>query len=215
MKNYLLIISISLFAINISGQEDPYTSAMKSALLQMDQASDPKQYQDCAMRFERIAAAEKSLWMPYYYASHCMALMSFQVSNGEEKDQVLDRAQELLDWALELETDASGKSELHVLQAFIYPSRILVDPVGRGAIYFEKMFVSLETAKTLNPANPRPYFLEGTYKLNIPESMGGGAEKAQPILEEALVLFEAFSKPDPLWPKWGEDATLAELEKIQ
>ncbi len=215
MKNYLLIISISLFTINVSGQENSYTTAMKSALQQMEQASEPEQYLDCAMHFERIATAEKSLWLPYYYASQCMALMSFQVSNGEEKDQVLDRAQELLDLALKLETDPFEKSELHVIQAFIYPSRIMVDPVGRGGVYFEKMFASLETAKNLNPDNPRSFFLEGTYKLNIPAAMGGGAEKAQPILKEALALYEAFSRPDPLWPTWGEETTRAELEKIQ
>jgi hypothetical protein len=215
MKTNLIILAISLFTISVSGQEDSYTSAMKSTLLQMDQALGAEQYLDCANRFERIASAEKSKWMPYYYASHCLAIMSFEESNGEQKDKILDRAQELLDRSMELNTEKSVKSELQVLQAFIYPSRIMVDPMGRGGIYFEKMFTSLETSKALNPDNPRPYFLEGTYKLNIPEAMGGGTEKAQPILEEALVLYEAFSKPDPLWPAWGEDATRAELEKIQ
>ncbi len=211
MKTKLFILAITLFSLNVTGQEDAYTSAMKSALEKMDQASGPEQYLDCAMSFERIATAEKSLWMPYYYASHCLALMSYQESDGEQRDLILDRAQELLDLALALEP---GESELYVIQAFIYPSRIMVDPMGRGAIYLEKMFTSLGTAKKLNPDNPRIYYLEGTYKLNIPAEMGGGADVAQPILEEALVRFESFSKPDPLWPGWGEDATRAELEKL-
>lgn len=211
MKTKLFILAITLFSLNVSGQEDAYTSAMKSALVKMDQSSGPEQYLDCAMSFERIATAEKSRWMPYYYASHCLALMSYQESDGEQRDLILDRAQELLDLALALEP---GESELYVIQAFIYPSRIMVDPMGRGAIYLEKMFTSLGTAKKLNPDNPRIYYLEGTYKLNIPAEMGGGADVALPILEEAVAHFESFSKPDPLWPGWGEDATRAELEKL-
>ena len=45
--------------------------------------------------------------------------------------------------------------------------------------------------------------------------MGGGPEVGKPILEEALIRFKAFENPDPLWPSWGEDATRAELEKLQ
>ena len=215
MKTNLIIFAISLFTISVSGQEDSYTSAMKSTLLQMDQATGAEEYLNCANRFERIASAEKSKWMPYYYASHCLAIMSFEESNGEQKDKILDRAQDMLDQSMELNPDESVKSEIQVLQAFIYPSRIMVDPMGRGLIYFEKMFTSLETSKALNPENPRPYFLEGTYKLNIPAEMGGGAEAAKPILEQALALYASFSNADPLWPTWGEEATRTELEKIQ
>ena len=75
------------------------------------------------------------------------------------------------------------ESELHVLQAFLYPSRILVDPMGRGMEYMGLILTSLETAKALNPENPRIYFLEGINKANLPPSMGGGSELAKPILE--------------------------------
>ena len=215
MKTNLIIFAMSLFTFSVSGQEDSYTSAMKSTLLQMDQATGAELYLNCANRFERIASAEKGKWMPYYYASHCLALMSFEESNGEQRDKILDRAQDLLDRSMELNPDESVKSELQVLQAFIYPSRIMVDPMGRGGIYFEKMFTSLETAGSLNPENPRCYFLEGSYKLNIPAEMGGGAEAARPILEQALTLYASFSSADPLWPTWGEEATRTELEKLQ
>ncbi len=212
MKPNLLILAVSLYTLSLSGQEDRYTLAMKTAQQLMDQASDPDQYLECANQFERIAIAEKNRWMPYYYASQSLALMSYQEVDGEKRDLLLDRAQELLDQALSIEP---GESELYVLQAFLYPSRIMVDPMGRGMIYLEKTFGSLESAKTLNPENPRIYYLEGNFKLNIPAEMGGGAEVAKPILEKALALFGSFSNPDPLWPQWGEDATRTELDKLQ
>ncbi len=212
MKNLLMILTITLCAINGRAQEDRYTTAMKSAVDMLEQASEPAEFAESANRFERIAAAEKERWLPCYYASYALVVMSFDEPDGGRKDQILDRAQDLLDKALELEP---GESELQVLQAFIYNSRIMVDPVGRGVTYIEKVFVSLETAKKLNPENPRIYFLEGVNKLNLPASMGGGAEVARPILEEALVKFEGFSSGNPLWPGWGEDATRTELEKLQ
>ncbi len=215
MKNKLLIVTIivtvTLISICAYGQEDRYTTAMKSAIELMDQASDPGEFAESANRFERIATAEKSRWMPYYYASYSLVVMSFEESDGGKKDQVLDRAQELLDFAMKLEPE---ESELHVLQAFLYPSRIMVDPMGRGMTYIEKMFTELETAKSLNSENPRIYYLDGVNKVNLPPSMGGGADVAKPILEEALLKFEAFNNPDPLWPNWGKEATQTELEKL-
>jgi hypothetical protein len=216
MKNKLLIatiiVTITLISINAYGQEDRYTTAMKSAIELMDQASDPAEFVESANQFERIATAEKSRWMPYYYASYSLVIMSFEESDGGKKDQVLDRAQELLDLAMKLEPE---ESELHVLQAFLYPSRIMVDPMGRGMTYIEKMSTELETAKSLNPENPRIYYLDGVNKVNLPPSMGGGAEVAKPILEEALARFKAFENSDPLWPNWGEEGARTELEKLQ
>ncbi len=217
MKTKLMILSITLISLVVwnmqaMGQQDPYTNAMKSAIELMEQASEPGELAESANRFERIATAEKSKWMPYYYASYSLVSMSYDEGDGAQRDLILDRAQDLLDQALELEPK---ESELHVLQAFLYPSRILVDPMGRGMTYIELMFSSLEKAKSLNPENPRSYFLEGINKLNLPPSFGGGADVAKPILEEALVKFEAFTNEDPLWPSWGEEDTRTELEKLQ
>ena len=216
MKTKLMILSFTLISLatwtmKAMGQEDLYTSAMQSAIEIMKQASEPGDLAESANRFERIAKAEKSLWMPYYYASYSLVSMSYDESDGAQRDLILDRAQDLLDRALELEPK---ESELHVLQSFLYPSRIIVDPMGRGMTYIDLIFTSLEKAKSLNPENPRSYFLEGINKLNLPPSFGGGAEVAKPILEEALIKFEAFTNLDPLWPGWGEETTRAELEKL-
>ena len=208
----LILISLITCVLSAWGQEDRYTTAMLGAIEMMEKASEPGQFVESANQFERIATAEKSRWMPYYYASYSLVVMSFDENDGGKKDLILDRAQELLDRAMELEPE---ESELHVLQAFLYPSRIMVDPMGRGMKYIELVFASLKTAKKLNPENPRINFLEGINKLNMPPSMGGGVEAGQPILEEALRKFEAFANEDPLWPNWGEETTREELNKLQ
>ena len=212
MKTQLLILAITLWSFTSFGQEDAYISTMLATIESMDNASGKEDYLKCASQFERIATAEKSKWLPYYYGANSLIIMSFDETDGNEKDLILDRTQQLLDQALEL---APEESELFALQAFLYPSRIMVDPMGRGMLYMEKMFLSLEAAKALNPDNPRIYFLEGVNMLNMPPAMGGGPEAAKPILEMADTKFKAFKNEDPLWPKWGEEANLAELKKVQ
>jgi len=39
--------------------------------------------------------------------------------------------------------------------------------------------------------------------FNTPEQFGGGKEKAKPMLEKALSLFNA-ENPKPLYPRWGK-----------
>jgi len=212
MKNTYLFFALIVLSLPTLAQENRYQDAMLSNLESLDKASGPDEYTQCANRFERIAIAEKSLWMPYYYASYSLVVMSFDEADGGKKDLILDRAQELLDKALELEPD---ESELQVLQAFLYPSRILVDPVYRGMQYMELIYSALEKAKKLNPDNPRIYFLEGVNKANLPPSMGGGPEQARPLLELAVAKFEAFANEDPLWPRWGAEAARSELGKLK
>ena len=86
MKNKLLIVTIivtiTLISLCAWGQEDRYTSAMKSAIEMMDQAKEPGEFVESANLFERIATAEKSRWMPYYYASYSLVVMSFDENDG-------------------------------------------------------------------------------------------------------------------------------------
>ncbi len=212
MKKTTLLLTLILVSLSVYPQDEKYLKTMTQTIELMENASGSDEYLKCASQFERIAMAEKSQWLPYYYGANTLVVMSFDEPDGDQRDLLLDRAQQLLDQALEL---APEESELHVLQAFLYPSRIMVDPMGRGMLYMEKMFVSLETAKALNPDNPRIYFLEGINKLNLPPSMGGGAEVAKPILEVASAKFAAFHNDDLLWPDWGEDENQAELDKLQ
>jgi hypothetical protein len=191
--------------------QDRYTTAMMAGIASLEQADAPGDFLECAGQFERIAMAEKERWLPYYYCAYALIIPSYDETDNGKRELLLDRAQASIDHALEL---APGESEIHVIQAFLYPSRILVDPMGRGAVYLEKIFASLETAKRLNPDNPRAYFMEGAQKANLPEAFGGGAAAARPLLELADEKFRTVRQDDPLWPSWGAEATRQELEKL-
>lgn len=84
-----------------------------------------------------------------------------------------------------------------------------------GPIYYQDVNIALEKASELNPENPRAAYLEGMMALNMPEFMGGGAEAASPLFQDAEKKFEAFETDDPLWPDWGADLVREELEKLK
>lgn len=211
MKKSILLSSILLLSISLHSQDDSYVETMQETIATMENASIQDDYLKCAGQFERIAAAEKTEWLPHYYGAYSLIMLSFNITEGQLKDQVLDRAQDMIDQAMELAPD---ESELYVLQAFLYPARILVDPMVRGMEYMEKNFETLMKARELNPENPRVDFLEGMNRLNLPPSFGGGPEIARPLFGSAEAKFKAFQHENPLWPDWGEDSNRAELEKL-
>jgi hypothetical protein len=212
MKIIGIITIFALFSASLSGQDDKYTEVMQTTIEKMDRAADHEEILACVNQFERIAGAEKTLWLPYYYGAYGLIITSYEESDGTRRDQLLDRAQENLDNALAIDPN---ESELLALQAFLYPSWVTVDPMGRGMEYMGKMGKALAKAKASNPDNPRTLFLEAINILNFPPSMGGGPEAARPIFMEAEAKFKAFQNEDPLWPHWGEEANRAELEKLQ
>ena len=212
MKKFqTLMIALCMFTTIVNSADSKYQDAMQSAIGMLNSASGNDDFLNCANRFERIANAEKDLWLPYYYASYSCIMISFNEKDNSRRDLILDRAQQLLDSAF---SKNPNESEVYVLQAFLYPSRIIVDPMGRGMIYMEKCFKALDTAKSLNPENPRIYYLSGIMKLNLPEAMGGGMDMAKSLFIEAEEKFRNFKPSDSLLPVWGEEANRAELDKI-
>lgn len=211
MKKSISLIIAILSVFYSYGINDGYTKAMNSTIKTLYESKSIEGYQKCANIFERIANTEKEEWLPLYYASYALVMISYEEQDLSKKDMVLDKAQQFLDQAFAIAPD---ESELFVLLALLYPSRIMVDPMGRGMEYMGKLEATFEKAKELNPDNPRTYFLEANTILNLPESMGGGKELAKPIFELAEQKFEAFVAESEIHPNWGKEANETELKKL-
>ena len=128
---YIIQFSLIVAILQPATGQDRYTEVMKSTLEILNNTLEDKALLECAGKFERIAAAEKDKWLPHYYGAYALIQLSFNEEDGAQRDLILDRAQEMLDMAMAISPD---ESELHVLQAFLYPSRIMVDPMSRGRI---------------------------------------------------------------------------------
>lgn len=210
MKTLLTLI-LTLFLLNVTAQKNTYEEAMKNALDHLKQSATTSQFMESANRFERIYELNKKEWLPMYYTAQCNIIISYQETNNEKKEAILDKAQEFLNQAFQL---APEESELFALQAFLYPSRIMIDPMTRGMELVGKMNQALEEAIRLNPENPRSYYLRAITVLNMPENFGGGAAVAKPIFEKAREKFQAFQPKTAIYPNWGWEQNEAELNKL-
>ncbi len=206
----VIIIAVSVPVLS-SAQSGNYEKAMLGAIEKMNNAGTIPDYIDAANIFERIGNSEKSEWLPYYHAAYCYVSAGHIEGDIQKKDPWFDKAQQFLDKALKIAPD---ESELYVLQAFIYPGRMVVDPMGRGMELMGRMNAALDKAISLNPGNPRSYFLRAMTLLNMPEAFGGGPEIARPLFETAKEKFEAFEPESPLWPVWGKEQNEEELSKL-
>src|SRR4030095_1022516 len=121
-----LLISCSVFA------QKKYEDAMKRNLSMLDTAQGAATLQTLSNSFERIADAEKDKWLPYYYAAYSNTRMIYVKPDKSKVDEVLDKAQQLIDKADTLQPD---NSEIVAVKAFILSARIMVNPMTRGAQY--------------------------------------------------------------------------------
>jgi tetratricopeptide (TPR) repeat protein len=211
MKTKLCIVLITfLFSNVLLADEKSYTEAMVAALEQI-KTTDPADYGLIANQFERIAQAEKTEWLPYYYASYVSVIQSYGLQDKSKAETILDYAQKMLDQAVILNID---NSENLVLEGFIDCARIAVDP-QRGAEYSQKAIVVFKKAQTIDPSNPRADYMLGMVLLNTPDFYGGGKKVAQPIFEGAIFKYDKFVPLSPLNPSWGREDCQKQLDSCK
>ena len=210
MKKLMIsVFLVSLFSLGFANET--YQKAMSSSIEKLFQAKSIPEYVEVANRFERISNMEKTEWLPVYYASFAYIMISFQETDNLKKDVELDQAQKYLDRAMLIEPN---ESELFLLQGFLYPSRINIDPMNRGMKYIDEMNKSLDKALELNSDNPRVYYLRATMMRHTPEAYGGGATKALPLYKIADEKFRNFKPKTELSPNWGKEINETELKNI-
>lgn len=173
-------------------------------------ATDPAVLAAQAAKLQRAAALAPADWLPRYYQAYAL-IEQARLSKvpGAAKDQLLDQADAQLTQAKQLHGD---ESELQALQALGYQMRLSIDPMQRGQEYSELVMQAADLAKTLNPANPRPYLIEANQLYYTPEEYGGGAGRAQPLYEAAKAKFAAFRPASALGPSWGAEYLAQQLQ---
>jgi len=194
----VLLLLSSILSVN--AQNNQYVSVMKENIEKINKWTDSPQR--LSATFERVALAEKNKWLPYYYASYANVIVSFSLKTTEEKDNLIEHTQNLIDTAFLLNPDSS---ELWAMQGFLYLAALQADPMTRSAEYSQKANIAFDKAILLNHNNPRGYYLKGITILYTPEFYGGGKVPAKPIFEQAIAKFDTFTPETELSPIWGKD----------
>ncbi|HEY6954554.1 MAG TPA: hypothetical protein VI385_04885 [Flavisolibacter sp.] len=220
MKKLFLSIALFLCTIAVFAQSEKYISAMKEKIAALDTTRDVTSLKDLSASFERIGDAEKTQWLPYYYAALAQVnagdfIYVANVSNPTELknlDALADKADQMIAKAEAMEKD---NSEIFAVKKMISSLRMMVDPMNRYMTYGPKAQEALDVAKKLNPENPRIYLLEGQDKYFTPEQFGGSKVEAKKLFEEALMKYGSFKPASDLHPNWGKNTTEYLLSQIK
>lgn len=208
MKKIFLALTAALLMISSFAQNEKYVKAMESKVGMLDSARTPDTWKELANAFERIADAEKTQWMPYYYAAFCnVQAGTFSLpmdgsfgDNSSITDPYADKAEKLLAKAEEI---GKGNTEIYCVQKMIASLRMMGNAMARYMTEGPKAEAALAKAKEANAGNPRIYILEAQDKYYTPEQFGGSKEEAKILFEKALSLFETYKPESSIAPNWG------------
>lgn len=211
---FLSLLFTGSLATAAMAQSAQYQDAMTKQTADLDSSGTftPDGLQQKSNTFERIADAEKTQWLPYYYAAYMQVMQAFMLKDKSQIDPLADKAEANLDKADALNPKSS---EIACIRSLVATARLTVDPMSRGMKYGAEAASLLEEAKAINPENPRVYMLQGQSLLFTPEQFGGSKSKAKTTLELALEKFAAFKPESSIAPHWGEAYTRKLLQATQ
>jgi hypothetical protein len=201
---FALLISLTGFA-----QSDKYTQSMQKNITLLDSAKTTDELQSLAGTFERIGDAEKTQWLPYYYAALAQTWIGWNPAT-KDKDANSQKINAYLAKAEALEKNA----ELYAVENMSATQQMLVDPQTRWATNGKDAGTALQKGMAADPNNPRLYYLQGMSLFGTPPQFGGGKDKAKPLFEKSVALFKT-AQPKPLYPTWGKQQAEQMLAQCQ
>jgi len=193
MKTTILILALFIFS-------DKYTDQMIKNIEIVYANSSTDDIQKAVNTFERIGAAEKTKWEPYYYASFGYIMMAVREQDGTKKDALLDLAQTAIGKATAIKSD---ESEIAAVEGFIHMIRTSVDPASRGQKYSTLAMQSYGKALGLNPENPRALALMARMQFGTASFFHQEPTEACETARKSLALFDKKPFELTIAPSWG------------
>jgi hypothetical protein len=218
MKKHLVnfvLFCTTIFALNAqTAVNEKFQKAMQTAVTASDSAKNAEQLLAAANTFSRIATAEPKEWLPNYYAAFSNLRAGFETMKTDmsKAQGLIDMAQTQLDKAKSVATQPQNLSEIAVMQAYILIGKVSENPMSKGAELSPKVFEELGKAQAMNAKNPRAFYLQGVYTMNMPEFYGGGMKNAKPFFEKAADIYNSETA-DAIRPHWGKNHTLSVVKK--
>ena len=133
-------------------------------------------------------------------------------NHSDKTDPAADKAE---GWLNKAEALSKDNSEIFIVKKMIATLRLMGDPMNRYMTYGPEGAQALETAKKLNPDNPRAYVLEALDKYYTPEQFGGSKDEAKQLFQEALKKYGTFKPETPIHPNWGQTLVNAMLAQMK
>jgi len=202
MKKIIITFLLVASIVNGFAQSDKYLGAMQKNLSAIEPAfANPPDMLALSNSFERIAVAEKSQWIPFYYAALLQVNYAFMQKDPSGNDVLAARATMLLNKADSLQPN---NSEISTLRSMIATVQMLVNPMQRYMEYSATIESNLQKAMVQDATNPRPLYVKAENIKNTPANFGGGCSVALPLLKQALEKYNSFKSENAIAPTWGQ-----------
>jgi hypothetical protein len=187
----MLTISRCIFA------QGNYEEGMSKAF----QLWDDGKANEASAYFERIAAAEKDIWLPNYYVALVNTTEAFKTEDSQQVNALLTKAQSALD--KEMDKD-SNNVELLIMQAMIHTAWIAFDPMTNGQKLSGKVMQLYAQAEVISPENPRVLLSKAQYEMGSARFFGTDIQPFCDRIEYSITLFDNFEPETPFHPTWGK-----------
>lgn len=196
-----LLMAVVLFTTIGLNAQTKYEAAMQNGLEKIKDSKTADEMNATASFFERVADAEKTQWLPYYYAARNYTIAAF-MNPSADKDKAAEKVNGLISKAEAIE---KANAEIFCLKQQVAVLQLTVDPMSRWQSYGAAASEAIAKAKAIEPNNPRPYLLEGQYLMNVPEAFGGGKSVAKKLFEKSVELFGNYKPASAFHPSWGKE----------
>ena len=199
-----IIVTIVLFISSYISAQGQFEQGMAKALQLWGEGKST----EASALFERIAAAEKSSWLPNYYVALVNTNAAFATKDKEQVSLLLNKAQK----ALDVEMDKNpNNAELLVVQAMIHTAWIAFDPMTNGQKLAGPVMELYAKAKAIAPENPRVVFCKAEFEIGGAQFWGTDTKPMCAQIEKAIGLFATFKPETVFSPSWGlERAQMAQ-----
>lgn len=201
-----IVLIVALFNFNIALADD-YSEAMAKTIKKLDAVNDLNDRSVLVKirgDFERILQLKKNTWMVNYYMAYCDLLLSwsyFEASDNDNIKKYTESCIDLLNKATDMKDDFA---EAYILKYSANSNRWNYEMDKMNDI-IAKSTEAKETAKKLEPNNPRLYLTDGFITFYTPENFGGGVDKALPMFEKSWENYQTFVPKDETYPTWGKE----------
>ena len=192
------ITTIALFLVLLVSAQGQFEQGMGKAFQLWGEGKDT----EASAMFERIAAAEKTSWLPNYYVAFVNTTTAFNTKDAAQMNLLLTKAQSALD--IELIKNPNN-AELLIVQAMVHTARISADPMTNGAKLSPVVMQLYSKAQAIAPENPRAIFGKAEFEIGSAKFWGTDTKPMCAQIEKAIGLFATFKPETPFSPKWGLD----------
>ena len=200
MKTITLILAL-VIPVYANATDEKYFEQMGKQIQAVYAAQTIEQYQSAVNTFDRIAAAEKTKWEPYYYSAFGSVMMANKETEGAKKDAYLDKALASIETGKGINPN---ESELVALEGFVHMIRVTVDPGTRGQQYSGMAFQTYSKALGMNPENPRTLAFMAQMQMGMANFRGSPTTDACATVKKSLEKFTTYKSENPLAPQWGK-----------